>query len=525
MLGIAGVVALAAAGIGSPAHPPPPLSILEYIKRTWIVLKRSNGDLATAAADPKQPPAADGRWPIYISRTESIARVTQSLRAAMKPTDFEKIEIRMLPPKGEPIVRHGLLYLPRPYVVPGGRFNEMYGWDSFFIAMGLLHDGDVELARDLSDNLLYEIREYGMVLNANRTYYLTRSQPPFLTEMLLRVYERTRDRKWLVEAIPAIEKYYRYWTSEPHLTPETGLSRYFDLGDGPAPEVVASEGNRQGQNEYDLIRQYFRTHRTSEAYDVGQFYDAAQDRLTPLFYQGDRAMRESGFDPSNRFGPFGAGAIYYNPVCLNTLLYLMETQTAQILDIAGRAQEAESWRARARDRAARIDRFLWDPERGMYFDYNFVRGERRVYPFLTTYYPLWAGLASREQADRLVRNLAQFDEPGGLATSTTTSGDQWDAPFGWAPLEWIVVEGLRRYGYGREAERISKQFLSLALDQYRKHGTLMEKYDVVDRRSNVARNLLYGYRSNEAGFGWTNATFTSLLDAMAPADRRELLDR
>ncbi len=158
----------------------------------------------------------------------------------------------------------------------------MYGWDSFFISMGLLRDGEIELARDMAENFLYELREYGMVLNANRTYYLTRSQPPFLTEMLLGVYARTHDRKWLENTIPVIEQYYRYWTSAPHLTPETGLSRYFDLGEGPAPEVVAAEGDQHGRNEYDLIEQYFRTHHTTD-YDVSEYYDSNAGQLDAAF--------------------------------------------------------------------------------------------------------------------------------------------------------------------------------------------------------------------------------------------------
>jgi alpha,alpha-trehalase len=495
--------------------------ILEYIKRAWTTFTRSNQDLATAATDPKQRPLADGRWPVYISRTEEAARVAQSLRAGMKAADFEKIEIRTLPADGKPIAEHGLLYLPRPYVVPGSRFNEMYGWDSFFISMGLVRDGNVELARDMADNFLYEIRQYGKILNANRTYYLERSQPPFLTETLRGVYGRTRDRKWLEDAIPAIEKYYQYWTSEPHLTPKTGLSRYYDLGEGPAPEVVAAEGDRHGKNEYDLIREYFRTHRIA-AYDVSQYYDAARDQLTAQFYKADRSMRESGFDPSNRFGPFSADIIHYNPVCLNSLLYLMETQTAKILETTGHGGDAETWRERARQRAARINRLLWDPDRGMYFDYNFERRQVRQYPFLTTFYPLWAGVASQDQAKRVVGNLPLFERPGGLQTSATYSGDQWDAPFGWAPLQWIAVEGLRRYGYQAEADRISERFLSLVLQEYRKQGEIMEKYDVVNRRPDVALKLIYGYRSNEAGFGWTNAVFTALFDGLPAADRKEL---
>ena len=305
---------------------PAQVPILDYIQNTWTVLTRSHQDLATAAADPKFPPPTAGRWPVWVVADEDLAGVERELRDAMKK-DFGKIELRRLPSDLTQIRGPGLLYLPHPYVVPGGRFNEMYGWDSYFIEMGLMRDGRLTLAKDMVDNFLYEIREYGKVLNANRTYYLTRSQPPFLTQMILLVFARTKDRKWLEETVPEIEKYYAYWTSEPHLTPETGLSRYYDSGDGPAPEVVSSEHDANGRNEYDLIRQYFRTHRVGD-YDVKQYYDSARDELKPLFYTGDRAMRESGFDPSNRFGPFGADIIHYNPVCLNSLLYLMEQQTA-----------------------------------------------------------------------------------------------------------------------------------------------------------------------------------------------------
>jgi alpha,alpha-trehalase len=491
---------------------PAPAPILEYIERTWTVLTRSHQDLAAAAADPKFPQPAGGRWPIWLPADEDLAGIERELRGAMK-ADFAKIELRRLPSDLTQIREPGLLYLPHPYVVPGGRFNEMYGWDSYFIEMGLLRDGRVTLAKGMVDNFLYQIREYGKVLNANRTYYLTRSQPPFLTQMILLVYARTQDRQWLEKTLPEIEKYYLYWTSKPHLTPETGLSRYYDSGEGPAPEVVSSELDAKGRNEYDVIRQYFRTNRI-EDYDVTQYYDAAHDRLTPLFYKGDRTMRESGFDPSNRFGPFGADIIHYNPVCLNSLLYLMEAQTAEIMDMLARPDDAAKWKARARERAERINRLMWNARRGMYFDYDFVHKRMREYPFLTTFYPMWAGIASKEQARALVGNLALFERAGGLQTSTRQSGNQWDAPFGWAPLQWIAVQGLRRYGYNAEADRIAEKFLGLVREEYEKHGAIVEKYDVVRRRSDLSRDLRFGYRTNEAGFGWTNAVYTALYDEL-----------
>jgi len=498
-----------------------PTPILEYIKTTWSVLTRSHQDLAVAAVDPKFHPATDGRWPVWVAEHEDIARVERDLRSAMK-ADFQKIELRRLPHDMQ-VHDQGLLYLPRPYVVPGGRFNEMYGWDSYFIELGLLRDGEVALAKDMVDNFLYEIREYGKVLNANRTYYLTRSQPPFLTEMILALYRRTQDRQWLEETVPAIGKYYVYWTTEPHLTPESGLSRYYDSGEGPAPEVVSSELDSRGHNDYDLIRRYFRTHHVAD-YDVSQFYNPAQDSLTPKFYKGDRSMRESGFDPSNRFGPFSADIIHYNPVCLNSLLYLMEAQSAEIAELLGHHKDAAKWKKKASERGGRVNRLMWDAGKGLYFDYNFVHKRVREYPFVTTLYPLWVGIASRDQAERVVRNLSLFECPGGLQTSTHHSGDQWDAPFGWAPLHLIAVQALRRYGYQAEADRVSKRFLTLVLREYEKHGTLVEKYDVVRLRADVGHGILFGYRTNEAGFGWTNAVFTALFDQLR-ADAREALLR
>lgn len=499
------------------------MAILDYIKQTWQVLTRSNKDLATAAADPKSDPLPDGRRPVYFAGTEDISTIEQELRKEMQPADYRQIELLPLPSDPALIAVEGLLYLPRPYVVPGGRFNEMYGWDSFFIQMGLLRDGEIGLARDMADNFLYEVRNYGKVLNANRTYYLTRSQPPFLTSMVLAVYRRTLDRKWLEDAMPSLESYYRFWTTEPHLTAETGLSRYFDTGDGPAPEVLISERDAQGRGDYDLIRDYFRTHTVTD-YDASQYYDAAHDRLTDLFYKGDRSMRESGFDPSNRFGPFSVDIIHYNPVCLNSLLVLMETQIAEIQDLLNHGVEASVWRQRAQDRAARINRLMWDSKTGLYCDYDYVHQRIRRYPFLTTFYPLWVGIASPDQAAHIVKNLGRFERAGGLQTSEFRSGDQWDAPFGWAPLQWIAVEGLRRYGYQTDASRISKRFLSLVHQEFVRHGNLEEKYDVVRRSDEVVKGLRYGYHSNEAGFGWTNAVFTAMLDELSPQDRRKILE-
>jgi alpha,alpha-trehalase len=493
-------------------------NVRQYIRRTWSRLTRSTRDLARAAPDPKVHPAAGDAWPVYVAADEDRAAIAQTIQTVLSPDDLRHIALQPLPASPNQIREHGLLYLPHPYVVPGGRFNEMYGWDSYFIARGLLRDNEVGLARDMTDNFIYEISHYGMILNANRTYFLTRSQPPFLTEMILGVYERTKDRRWLRSTLPAIDRYYGFWTKPPHLVEATGLSRYFDLGDGPAPEVVAAERDAQGLTHYDRVREYFRAHDVPD-YDVSQFYDRAADRLTDLFYKGDRSMRESGFDPSNRFGPFSADIVHYTPVCLNVLLYRMEDEAARIETIAGDAAAAGEWRARAERRRQRIDSLLWDPEAGLYFDYNFETRQRRRYEFATTFYPLWAGLASPDQARRVAANLAKFEAPGGLLTSTVTSGSQWDAPYGWAPLQLIAVEGLRRYGFNRDADRLARKFVSLVVDDFDAHGTIVEKYDVRRRSSDLGSGLRFGYTSNEVGFGWTNAAVLDLLAGLGRSRR------
>lgn len=518
LLVCASALASAVAQTSTPAQADQLRPIQSYIQQSWRTLRRSNERLASAAVDPKFPLPAGERLPVYVSRNEDLNKIESALRAQLPLAEFRKLEVRPLPTEPGDVKQHGLLYLPFPYVVPGGRFNEMYGWDSYFIQVGLLRAGEIELARQMTDNFIYEIENYGQILNANRTYYLTRSQPPFLTGMLLGVYRHTRDKEWLRKSLPAIETYYEYWTTGPHLVAETGLSRYYDAGAGPAPEVVADERDEQGRTHYDRVKEYFRKHQVAD-YDVADYYDREHDQLTDLFYKADRAMRESGFDPSNRFGQFNAGILDYNPVCLNSLLYLMEVETAEIQQILGRPAAARVWLRRAAQRRARVNRLMWDARDGLYYDYNFRSKQLRRYPFVTTFYPLWTGIAGKAQAARVLKNLDRFERPGGLQTSTTKSGSQWDAPFGWAPMQMIAVAGLRRYGYNAAADRITGKFLSLVLKEFNEHNVIVEKYDVERRDSQVREGLRFGYTSNEIGFGWTNAAFLELYFHL-PAERR-----
>ncbi|MES1260436.1 MAG: trehalase family glycosidase [Acidobacteriota bacterium] len=480
-----------------------------YIHQSWKALTRSNASLADSAVDSKVAQA--GPLTLWVAPDEDAARIEREL----------KVPVRKLSDASPASQESGLLYLPGPYVVPGGRFNEMYGWDSYFILLGLLRDGQPGLALSMTDNLLYEVRHYGKVLNANRTYYLTRSQPPFLSRMVLDVYRQTGDALWLRRSLPALDSYYRYWTKPPHLTVRTGLSRYAGGSDRPAPEVVYGERDEAGKNHYDRVREYYRTHDVKE-YNLADFYNRKTGELSPLFYEADRAMRESGFDPSARFGPFSVGIVNYDSVDLNSLLYRMEMDISAIHTVLDEPRQAEIWAQRAAVRAAAIRRLMWDSGTGLFADYNFVTRQRLDYPFLTTFYPLWAGFATAEEAAAVAARLPLFEREGGLQTSTRVSGNQWDAPFGWAPLQILAIEGLRHYGFDAAAERLSLKFLSMVLRDFSRHLTIKEKYNVVEGKSDLGAGLRFGYTSNEIGFGWTNAAVVVLYGELSEAGKRSL---
>jgi alpha,alpha-trehalase len=526
----------------------PLTDILSYISRGWERLTRSMTRCNTlkdvkSAGQPVLYLPADFSEPAAVKNLENNCGV--SVRRL--PASVEKpgvIDVNAIRPQG-------LLYVPNPYVVPGGRFNEMYGWDSYFIIRGLIRAGKVNLARGIVENFFFEIDHYGMVLNANRTYYLTRSQPPFLTSMIMAVYGAEKaaghnDLAWLEKAYPFAVRDYDFWIRAPHLAGSTGLSRYYDFGNGPAPEVMA--GNPA---YYRYVASYFMSHpETGAAYLVPVRGDALSEKVTgPVFsiflcqdaeapssqncdmaervglaakfYKGDRSMRESGFDVSFRFGPFGAGTPDYAPVGLNSLLYKTERDLEEMTLLLDRKQQAHEWQQRAAARRERMDKYLWNAKRGLFFDYDFVKRTQSTYEFATTFYPLWAGLASPDEAKAVAANLHLFLDPGGVVTSLRQTKAQWDYPYGWAPLQLIAAEGLRRYGFDQDADRIAYRFLGTVLRNFRRDGTIREKYNVVTRSSET--EVRAGYRQNVIGFGWTNGVFLALWHSLPLSWRERLL--
>jgi alpha,alpha-trehalase len=503
-----------------------------YISLNWDVLTRSL-DTCKVLADPKVPERSVLYLPKDLPEPVSVQELRQRcprVQVRRLPSDITgpgQADVRAIDPPG-------LLFLEHPYVVPGGMFNEMYGWDSYFIIRGLLRDGRRELAQGMVRNFFFELENYGGVLNANRTYYLTRSQPPFLSSMVLAVHDTLKGeaerRAWLAEALPYVTRDYEMWVRGEHLAGDTGLSRYFDFGEGPVPEL-----DTHARYYRDVVMYFLKNPEAGKPYlrkvdpdnreaaDMGPVFTVQvcertagatsctsmeSFTLTPDYYKGDRSMRESGFDVSFHNGPFNASTHHYAAVDLNSLLYKTETDLERISTSLGRPAEAKRWRERATRRRELVDRYLWDAERGMYFDYDFVAGKRSTYEYATTFYPLWAGLASPEQARAVAGNLSRFEQPGGVAMSRQETLTQWDFPYGWAPIQLLTVEGLRRYGRGEDADRLSLKFLDTVAENFRREATIREKYDMVTRSSEV--KIGAGYAENVAGFGWTNGVFVEL---------------
>ena len=519
-----------------PVAKPGSESIDTYIHHGWDSLSRSMSE-CKSLVDPKVTTPPLLYLPLGAATPPELLRLRSQCQIRIAHLPHRIVHLGDV--KTAELPAPGLLYLPHRYVVPGGRFNEMFGWDSYFILLGLLRDGRIELGRGMVENFFYEIANYGAVLNANRTYFLTRSQPPFLSSMIRAVYDaelardpspanRARQNQWLARAYPYARRDHDFWLSEIHQAGNTGLARYFDIGEGPVPDIA------DHSNYYIEVIDWLQAHpdvHTSYLVPAPQSPSPAQQaelaktscdasisvvcslawdhgyRLSHDFYQGDRAVRESGFDISNRFGPFSGSTHHYAAVCLNTLLYKYERDLADFAGILHQPGQAAQWTRQAEARRQAIDKYLWNAEKGLYFDYDFTTGEQASYLYATIFYPLWTGVASKEQAAAVDKNFALLNRPGGLSTSTTASGLQWDLPNGWAPLNWIAADGLKKYGFVSDARRISAEFSTTINDSFGKEGTIHEKYNVETGSSNV--ELIAGYQ-NVIGFGWTNAVYEEM---------------
>lgn len=361
-----------------------------------------------------------------------------------------------------------LVGLPYPYIIPAYEpdaafeFKEQYYWDSYFVALGLTDKKHQILVEGMLENLIVLFRRFGLIPNASRMYFTSRSQPPVLTSFIFHVYDTfEKTDEWLAQKMAvACEEYESVWMSDKHPKwhkVHNGLSRY---------------------------------------YDINVLHDLAE--------------AESGWDMTPRFE---RKCLDFLPVDLNALLYKYETDFARSEEILGNKKAVKQWLAKASHRKDAMNGLMWGKLRGFYFDYNYQRKVLGDTWSLASYYPMWAGMVTDEQAKRLVDNLTRFQKKGGLSTTqrplidtTVLFGSlkaQWASPNGWAPLHYLVVEGLKRYGYHEEARKIALQWVKTNLDWFNRHGVFMEKYNVTNPR----KKPLEGVYPSQTGFGWTNAVF------------------
>ncbi len=397
---------------------------------------------------------------LFRSHGELTARDVQPARDYIHGY-WEKL-IRYHPKDDETLVG-----LPKPYLVPAYEeghefdFNELYYWDSYFMVQGMFDEEHKELIIGIIENLLVLFRRFKTIPNASRTYLTGHSQPPFLTSFIWDVFDAYKlDDKWLSEAISVAEaEYQTVWmgVNKPNARQVyQGLSRFYDFN-----------------------------------------------------YIHDLAETESGWDMTSRFN---RKCLDYVAVDLNALLYKYETDFVRYYEHVKDEASVQKWKEAAEHRKMVMQDLMWSSVRSWYYDYNFAKRKRGSVNSLAGFYPMWAGMVDSNQAAQMVKMLKRFENKGGLATTDTpvfskfvpgAVPTQWAYPNGWAPLHFLVVKGLQRYGYNHDAKRIAEKWLHTNLDWFKVHGVFLEKYNVVNPLDPPAKGLY----PSQTGFGWTNAVF------------------
>lgn len=382
--------------------------------------------------------------------------------------------IRESDPRDEEFIQ-----LPHPFIVPSitGGFQELFYWDTFFTCIGLqYHEYDICIKNN-TDNLLYMVKQLGFVPNSNRKIYENRSQPPYLSMLVRQVYELYKDKTWLLEAYSILKIEYKFW--EQRRQTETGLSHYSQDADKTTLENMYRHiTNRLQLNNKSLTSQ--------EQIRIGAHY---------------LAECESGWDFTPRFGGRCSDFI---PVDLNVNLYLYEKNFSYFvseLDIA----EPLDWDKLAEERKENICSYCWNEQMGLFMDYDYTKQRHTEIASLVTFWPMWAGIASFEQAERIVKQLERFEYDFGLAACENKQKDityQWDFPNGWAPLQYIAIEGLRKYNYSKESFRIALKYVETVTSIYETTGQVWEKYNVLNGSIDVANEY-----EMPAMLGWSAGVF------------------
>lgn len=393
--------------------------------------------------------------------------------------------------------RSSLIPLPHPYIVPGGRFSEIYYWDSYFTMVGLAQQGRFDMIKNMVDNFTFLIDSIGFIPNGNRNYYLGRSQPPFYA-MMVKVLQES-DSLAPMHYLPALEKEYNYWME--------GADQLQKSGDVKLQVVMLDDGlilNRY-IDRIPLPR--------PEAYKEDYHVASSSDRPKEEVYTNLRAAATSGWDFSSRWFRDGQGlstihTIDFIPVDLNSLLYNLEMTIAEGYKQKGETDNATAYEEKASRRAEGIRKYCWNAEKTMFVDYDFVDKKQSTVRTLAGTYPLFFHIATDEMAAGVASVLEKdFLMPGGLVTSLNPTGEQWDSPNGWAPLEWMAYHGLTNYNKTELADEVASRWLRQNQRVYKKTGRMMEKYNVMDTTLTAGG----GEYPNQDGFGWTNGICLKLL--------------
>jgi len=401
------------------------------------------------------------------------------------------------PPPGS-----SLLPLNWSYIVPGGRFREMYYWDSYFTMLGLVRDGQSQAVLDMTRNFADLIGRYGHIPNGTRTYYLSRSQPPFFYQMVgltagADATDETRAAAYQT-FLPALRAEHDYWMhGAGQLQPGQAVEHVVQLKDGT------------------ILNRYWDASDTprDESYREDVQLAATAQRPAAELYRDIRASAESGWDFSSRWFADGHSLATIEttsiiPVDLNSLLFGLERAIAEGCEHAHDARCVDEFEHRAAARRIGIDRYLWDDAGGRYLDYHWKRGERLDRPSAAMLYALFAGVATAEQAQSVAAAVGKtLVAPGGLLPTAQRTGQQWDAPNGWAPHQWVAVAGLRAYGQDELARTIATRWMATVSRTYSENGKLLEKYDVQMSAPGGG-----GEYPLQDGFGWTNGVTRAFMD-------------
>lgn len=399
--------------------------------------------------------------------------------------------------------RGSLIALPHEYIVPGGRFSEMFYWDTYFIMLGLAADDRWDLVENMMKNYVFMLRKFGFIPTANRTYFLSRSQPPFFSYMVLLLAENKGRRRTLFEYLPHLLTEYRFWMK--------GRNEIRSHVEQQAYRRVVQMPNGATLNRYFDNKV---TPRPESQYEDLETASAAHSENKDKIFLDLRAGAESGWDFSSRWfhDPNDIRTIHTTdiiPVDLNCLLYDLEILIAETYQALKQPLLARKFKRFAAQRADAIRRYCWNDSEKFFFDYDFRIGKQTERPTLAAVFTLTSGIATAEQAAGVAEKLEkEFLVEGGLLTTLVNNGQQWDAPNGWAPLHWIAIKGLRRYGYLELADEIRLRWMQSTEMVFSTRHKMIEKYDV----QNKARLGGGGEYPLQDGFGWTNGVYAALFD-------------